>query len=178
MARTLMRDLLAAAALLFAAHAGLAAAAPATGIAAAESYRSLVQLFEQWREFERPVMNGDVADYRAAAMAVKAAALKRWRRRLSAIDTTGWALGQLNDYKLVAAEMNGLDFNLRVLRPWAKDPAFYVSIWSARSDVPSREGPVAYPEIELYNFRFPLSEAAQRELTAKIGAIPALLAEA
>ena len=74
--------------------------------------------------------------------------------------------------------MNGLDFNLRVLRPWARDPAFYVNVWSSRSDVPSREGPVPYPEIQLYNYRFPLNAEAQKDLTAKIGMIPAFLAEA
>ncbi len=58
--------------------------------------------------------------------------------------------------------MSGLDFNLRVLRPWARDPAFYVSVWPSRTDVPSREGPIAYPEIELYAYRFPLSAPAQR----------------
>jgi hypothetical protein len=123
-------------------------------------------------------MKGDVADYSAGAMAAKAAALPQWRKRLKALDTRGWAIEQVNDYKLVAAEMNGLDFNLRVLRPWARDPAFYVSLWPTRTDVPAREAPVAYPEIELYNYRFPLASAAQRALTAKIGAIPALLAQA
>ncbi len=74
--------------------------------------------------------------------------------------------------------MNGLDFNLRVLRPWARDPAFYVSVWSARTDVPLREGPTVYPEIELYSYRFPLPGAAQLELTQRIGAIPELLDQA
>jgi len=178
-ARAAPRIFLAAALWLATQSLGSAAtAAPDADVSGTESYRSLVKLFEQWREFEQPNMQGDVADYRAGAMAQKAAALPRWRRRLNAIGTTGWAIEQLNDYKLVAAEMNGLDFNLRVLRPWARDPAFYVSVWSSRSDVPSREGPVAYPQIELYDYRFPLSPAAQRELTTKIGAIPALLAEA
>ena len=86
-----------------------------------------------------------------------------------------WPIEQQNDYKLVKAEMNGFDFNLRVLRPWARDPAFYVSVWAARSDCPLREGPLAYPAIELYNFKFPLSAESQRELTTRIAAIPALL---
>ena len=151
---------------------------PAPPLAPATGYAALVTLFDQWREFERPALQGNVPDYRPAAMAAKADALKEWRKRLDAIDTHGWAAPQLTDYKLVAAEMSGLDFNLRVLRPWARDPAFYVSIWASRTDVPSREAPIAYPEIELYTYRFPLSAPAQRELTAKIGAIPALLAQA
>jgi uncharacterized protein (DUF885 family) len=154
-------------------------AAPSAGnVPVPNGYASLVGFFEQWRDFERPILKGEVADYSAAAMSAKAAILPQWRRRLEAVDTRGWAIDQLTDYKLIAAEMNGLDFNLRVLRPWARDPAFYVSIWPSRTDVPAREAPVVYPQIELYTFSYPLSPAAQRELTAKIGAIPALLTEA
>jgi uncharacterized protein (DUF885 family) len=188
-----MRRLMAVVPLFLAALAGVAAESdraptPAPALApapvpppspvSAPGYAALVTLFDQWREFERPAMQGNVPDYRPAAMAAKAAALEEWRKRLDAIDTHGWAAPQLTDYKLVAAEMSGLDFNLRVLRPWARDPAFYVSIWPSRTDVPSREAPVTYPEIELYTYRFPLSAQAQRELTAKIAAIPTLLAQA
>ena len=151
---------------------------PASDAAPPGGHAALVKLFQEWRAFEHPAMKGDVADYSAGAMAAKAAALRQWRRRLDDLDTRGWTIEEINDRKLVAAEMSGLDFNLRVLRPWARDPAFYVSIWSSRTDVPVREAPVSYPEIELYNYRFPLSPAAQRELTAKIGAIPALLMQA
>ena len=143
-----------------------------------DGYPALVKLFQQWREFEHPVMKNNVPDYSASAMATKAAALPRWRKRLDAMDPRSWPMAEQNDYKLVNAEMNGLDFNLRVLRPWARDPAFYVNLWSSRSDVPSREGPVPYPEIQLYNYRFPLDAGAQKDLTAKIGMIPAFLAEA
>jgi len=141
-------------------------------------YATLVKLFEQWRDFEHPSMQADVPDYSPAAMAAKAAALPAWRERLAAIDTHGWPVEQLNDYKLVKAEMNGFDFDLRILRPWARDPAFYVSVRAARTDVPLREGPTVYPEIELYTYRFPLSSDAQCELEARIGAIPALLTHA
>ena len=152
------------------------AAAPAKS--APNDYSTLVQLFEQWRAFAQPAMRDGVPDYTAPAMAAKAKALPDWRARLEAIDTTGWPVAQQIDYRLVKAEMNGLDFGLRVLRPWARDPAFYVSVWSSRTDVPSREAPVSYPEIQLYDYRFPLSADAQRELTNTIGIIPALLAQA
>jgi len=143
-----------------------------------DGYPALVKLFQQWREFEHPVMKNNVPDYSASAMAAKAAALPRWRKRLDAIDPKSWPIEQQNDYKLVKAEMNGLDFNLRVLRPWARDPAFYVNIFPSRSDIPWREGPVPYPEIELYNYHFPLDADAQKELTTKLAMIPAFLAEA
>ena len=143
-----------------------------------DGYPVLVKLFQQWREFERPVMKNSVPDYSASAMAAKAAALPRWRKRLDAIDPKSWPIEEQNDYKLVKAEMNGFEFNLKVLRPWARDPAFYVNVFPSRSDIPGREGPVSYPEIELYNYHFPLEAAAQKDLTRKLGMIPALLAEA
>jgi len=143
-----------------------------------DGYTALVKLFQQWREFEHPAIKNNVPDYSASAMAAKAAALPRWRKRLDAIDPKSWPIEQQNDYKLVKAEMNGLDFNLRVLRPWARDPAFYVNIFPSRSDIPGREGPVLYPEIELYNYHFPLDADAQKDLTTKLGMIPALLAQA
>lgn len=148
------------------------------GAPAPTGYDGLVKLFEQWREFARPVIKDGVPDYSPSAIAARTAALPGWRKRLDAIGTKGWTLAQQDDYKLVKAEMNGMDFDLRVLRPWARDPMFYISVWPSRTDVPSREAPVSYPEIELYNYHFPLSPEAQGELTTKIGMIPGFLAEA
>ena len=48
--------------------------------------------------------------------------------RLAAIDPSGWPIPQQVDYHVVRAEMNGLDFDHRVLRPWANNPAFYVTV--------------------------------------------------
>lgn len=165
---------IAIAALFFGAMSGVLA----TAATEPDGYPALVNLFQQWREFEHPVMKNNVPDYSESAIAAKAAALPRWRKRLGDIDPKSWPIEEQNDYKLVKAEMNGLDFNLRVLRPWSRDPSFYVNTFSSRSDVPSREGPVSYPEIKLYNYRFPLDADAQKDLLTKLSIIPALLAEA
>jgi uncharacterized protein (DUF885 family) len=172
------RSAIAATAMLLAALPGHGAATGTPPLSEAQGYPVLIKLFGDWRDFERPMMRNQVPDYGHAAMAAKASALPEWRKKLEAIATNGWSVTQLNDYKLVKAEMNGLDFNLRVLRPWARDPAFYVSVWSARTDVPLREAPNVYPEIELYAYHFPLSSAAQQELKARLDAIPALLLQA
>jgi hypothetical protein len=142
------------------------------------NYGELAKLFREWREFTRPAMKNGVQDYSAGAMKTKAAELPKWRKRLEAIDTKGWPIEQVNDWKLVMAEMQGYDFNLRVLRPWARDPAFYVRIWGSRTDVPLREGPIADDEIALYNYHWPLSGADQHELAEKVRTVPALLVEA
>ena len=85
------------------------------------------------------------------------ARLPQFRRRLAAIDTNGWSASQRGDYRLVEAEMNGLDFFLRVLKPWARDPGFYQTVFAEMSDVPAHEGPSAEPNIDLHNFTYPLS---------------------
>jgi hypothetical protein len=48
--------------------------------------------------------------------------------RLTVIDTTGWSIAERVDYMVVFAEMNAMDFDHRVLRPWSSDPAFYVVV--------------------------------------------------
>ena len=74
--------------------------------------------------------------------------------------------------------MNGFDFNDRVLKPWARDPAFYQSVWMAKSDVPAHEGPTHHAVVELWTYDFPLSDAEERRLVDELRAIPPLMAQA
>jgi hypothetical protein len=158
----------------------LVAAVPAlaTPATAASGHAQLVKLFADWRAFNHPAIVRGRPDYSAAAMSAKAARLPAFRRRLAAIDRTGWSATQRGDYRLVEAEMNGLDFFLRVLRPWSRDPGFYQTIFVEMSDVPAHEGPSAEPNIDLYNFTYPLSPADDARLTELLGAVPAILADA
>ena len=106
------------------------------------------------------------------------ARLPEFQRRLAAIDTTGWSASDRGDYRLVEAEMNGLDFFLRVLKPWARDPGYYQTVFAEMSDVPAHEGPSAEPNIDLHNFGYPLAPAEDAKLTELLGAVPAMLADA
>ena len=153
----------------------LCAAAPAS---AATGHAQLVSLFADWREFNHPKIVHGKPDYSAPAMAAKARRLTDFKRRLAAIDTKGWSASERGDYRLVEAEMNGLDFFLRVLKPWARDPGFYASVFPEMSDVPAHEGPSAEPNIDLFNFTYPLSPTDDAKLTEMLGAVPALLADA
>ena len=145
---------------------------------AAGDYASLEQLAQDWRAFERPAVNHCVPDYGTAAMQAKAAGLPAMRARLAGIDTQGWPSAEIVDYKLIEAEMNGLDFDLRVRRPWARDPSFYETLIGERSDVPQHEGDTAAPTIDLYAYAFPLKPADQQALTCALSGIPALLEQA
>ena len=147
-------------------------------VVAASDYAVLVQLAQDWRHFEQPIIKHCFPEYGAAAMTAKAEALPAYRARLAAIDSQRWPETQKVDAQLLEAEMNGLDFDLRVRRPWARDPSFYATLFGERSDVPQHEGATAAPAIDLFAYDFPLSRADQHNLTCLLDAVPALLAQA
>src|SRR5687767_8105834 len=112
---------------LLVSSAAVIPASPALAASPAPAYRQLVELFADWRAFNEPAIVGGVADYSAAAMAAKATRLPGFGARLAAVDTGGLSVAERNDKRLIEAEMNGLDFYFRVLKPWARDPGFYLT---------------------------------------------------
>lgn len=151
---------------------------PMRSPAQSNSYNDLVTLFEEWRAFETPPLRDGVPDYTEARMTRAYAELPSYRARLEAIDSSGWPVPQQIDWHLLRAEMNGFDFNHRVLRPWARDPAFYKSVWTSQSDTPAHEGPMHHAPIELWQYEFPLSDAAAAKLTKELQTVPPLLEQA
>jgi len=89
------------------------------------SYDDLLALFREFRSFQEPAVGAGVPDYSAAVMAQEFAELRQFQRRLAAIDSSGWPISERVDYHLVRAEMNGMEFQHRVLVPWSLDPGFY-----------------------------------------------------
>ncbi len=152
-----------------------AADAPAPGAALQNSPAAITTLFTEWRAFVKPKIAAGVPDYGPAAMARMATALPHWQARLAALDRRGWNLQAQNDFRLIEAEMNALDFNLRVLKPWARDPSFYQTVFGEESDVPAHEGPSAQPNIDLFAYDWPLSKADDARLTVLIGAFQSCL---
>ena len=145
---------------------------------AADSYDTLAALFEDWREFESPPMLGGAPDYTAERFAAAHDELTTYMDRLNAIDTTGWPDKHKADWHIVRAEMNGFDFNHRVLQPWVRDPAFYQSVWTYKSDVPGHEGPTHHAVLELWSYEFPLSDAEEQRMIADLKVIPPLMKQA
>jgi hypothetical protein len=156
--------------------------------AAEASYDDLRSLFQKWRAFEAPERLQGAPDYTAAAMQKKAEGLRALQAELAAIDPKKWPVEQQVDYHLVRAEMNGLDFYLRVLRPWQRDPAYYASIRTSQSDTPAEEGPTIHGAVRLWKYPFwphtslsviqPLSSADQQRLARELETIPPLLQQA
>jgi hypothetical protein len=150
------------------------------------TYPELLALFADWRAFEEPPrIDGGVPDYSPATNTKRLAELARLQARLQAIDTGGWSIAQQVDHHLVRAEMNGMEYHLRVLQPFARDPAYYASLITEESDTPAKEGPVIHGAIKLYDYPIwprtrldtsgPLSATQSAELTAKLRVIPTLL---
>jgi hypothetical protein len=150
------------------------------------TYKDLVALFEEWRAFEEPPRaKGGEPNYSPSTNKSRLAALSRLQARLAAMDVSGWPVNEQVDHHLVRAEMNGMEYHLRVLQPFARDPAYYASIITAESDTPSKEGPVIHGAIKLYDYPIwpktrldsvqPLSAEQAAELASKLRVIPSLL---
>jgi hypothetical protein len=133
-------------------------------------YEDLVSLFKEFRDFHKPKITNGVPDYSAVAIEEQRRGLKRFQERLAAMDISAWPASQQVDYHLVRAEMNGMDFYHRVLRPWSRDPCFYL---------PSQGG--AGPVIRI-NLRIPdslpLPEDKTDEFRKQLKAIPEIYEQA
>ena len=156
----------------------LLALAPLGAVAAPATAQDVATLFTRWREFQRPPRVDGVPDYSPGAMTAQARALPGWIARLEALDLSAAPLPLRNDVKLIRAEMNGLDFDHRVLSPWTRDPSFYLTVFDEQSDQPAREAEWADAAVELWALTFPLSPDAERTLLQGLRIVPPLLAQA
>ena len=134
-------------------------------------YTSLVSLFKDWRAFEKPSLLKGAPDYTALNFNKRWPAFKLLQSKLNRIDTSSWTIEHKVDWMLVWAEMNGYDFNHRVLKPWNRDPAFYKTIFTERSDVPAHEGPTHHAIIDVWKYTFPLSMAEKNNLINQLKVI-------
>lgn len=138
----------------------------------------LVSLYREWRSFETPPMREDAPDYTAATFEKRWPEFKKLQAKLMAIDTSGWSTKHQVDWHVIWAEMNGYDFNHRILKPWVRDPAYYKSLWMSRSDVPAHEGPTHHGTTEIWTYDFPLSAEAKQKLLKDLKVIPSLNSQA
>ncbi len=111
-----------------------------------------------WRPFS-PV--DGVVDYSPDRIAERTSEILDMQNRLQQIVVGEWAVPQKIDYLTVRAELDQEEFILRVTRPWARDPGFYLS---ALLDIAFTDLPVQDKELE--------------DLQQKLGAVPSLLEQA
>ena len=143
-----------------------------------KEYTDLVALFQEWRAFETPPVKEGAPDYSKQTFNKRWPAFKSLQEKLLALDTTNWPIPHQVDWHIVNAEMNGYDFNQRVLQPWVRDPAYYKTLWMYRSDVPAHEGPTHHMTTELWTYEFPLSKEERKRLLSDLQVIVPLNAQA
>lgn len=128
-------------------------------------YDRLLTLYRDFRELAVPVVRNGVPDYSPAAIQAQAAELEVLRAQLDGLDDSAWPIPRRVDYMLVLAEMRGLDFMHRVMRPWERDPAFYSS--TNLGFGPKMHGALRIPAL-------PLSADEAEGLRAQLAAVPAI----
>ena len=134
---------------------------------------SLENLFSDWREFEKPPLFNGAPDYRSNTFDLRIEEFNNLRNRLNQVDRENLDVKSQVDWTLIWAEMNGFEFNYKILKPWERDPAFYKSLWMNRSDVPAHEGPTHHMVVEVWQYDFPLSKQQLKKLTNELSIIPA-----
>jgi hypothetical protein len=154
---------------LAAREAGRPTAAAAVTSGGQDAYDQLVELFGVLRELQEVDVVDWVPDYRPAAMARQYAGVRELAERLGAIDTAAWPLEHQVDYQLVRAEINGLIFYQRVLKPWARDPGFYLQTQDGG-------GPARAAHLSIRQMPIPAAELD--EVRGQLRALPKILAQA
>jgi len=136
---------------------------------ASNDYDDLVVLFQEFRELQKPKVVDGVPDYSPAAISEQRRGLKKFQGRLTAMNISSWPISHQVDYYILRAEMNGLEFDHRVRRPWARDPGFYLKSQSGAG--PSYYGSVRLPSL-------PLSDQGMAEVRMRLKAVPEIYKQA
>ena len=137
-------------------------------------YSTFVQLWDEflfWRDPKSARKENslvDVAgletdvypDYSASAMAAKLQELRSFQAQLEDFAVADWPLAQQVEFLAVRAKIDEEEFTLRVSRPWARDPGFYVDRM-----------------LRLTFTKLPVSGDALAEFERQLDAIPGLAAQ-
>ena len=165
---------------------GSASSADAISLGDAASYDGLVTLFEESRVLNEPPVDADgIPDFSAAALTAQYDELRAYQQRLESFEIDDWSISDQVDYHLVRAELNGIEFMHRVMKPWTTSPYVYwgssttTSLpyysFSDRPAVP--EGP-GWEELGFAGEPdFPLSEAEVDAYGTRLRALPKILAQ-
>ena len=127
--------LLAALAAIVPAGAAVAAQTPTEAPPAADRYGELLALNAELQAYMFPAFTSGVVlesgarvgdSFGEPSMAAKLAGLAAYERRLAALPVASWPRPQQVDWLAVTSMLNGYRFNLQVLKPWKRDPGFYL----------------------------------------------------
>jgi hypothetical protein len=150
--------------------AAFAAQAPVEAQRETGGYADLLALNDELQAYMFPAFTSGVVlesgarvgdSFGEEAMAAKLAGLAAYERRLAALPVASWPRSQQVDWLAVTSMLNGYRFNLEVLKPWKRDPGFYLD--------PLMK--VAFTEV-------PAGGEKLARLRAELAAIPPMLSQA
>ena len=141
-------------------------------------YQDLLDLFKDWRKFESPPLLNGAPDYTQERFNNDQEKFSELRDKLNNFNISKWSTSNQIDWHIVRAEMNGYDFNFRILRPWQRDPAFYQTIWMYQSDVPAHEGPTNHGVLEFWMYNIPLNQDSEKKILNELKSITPFLDQA
>ncbi len=118
---SVLRHAACSAALLYAATAPLGAQSPGELV-------RLHSLADSIRVARQPQLIEGVPDFSPTAVRQSMERLGYFRTALEAISTEEWSVPNRIDHILVRTQLNAWDFELRVQRPWARDPGHWVDL--------------------------------------------------
>jgi hypothetical protein len=148
------------------------------GVKSSSDFSQLETLFTQWRAFEMAPLHELAPDYRKKTFEKRHVEWAQFKTQLLAFDKSQWTVPQQIDWFVMLAELNGYEFNDKVLMPWRRDPAFYKQVWTYKSDVPAHEGPTPHYVTELWSYSFPISDSEQNRLISDLSRIKPFHAQA
>jgi len=140
-------------------------------------YHSLIDLFDEFREHIKPVVINGLPDFTTSAMENQYNDLKLLQERLRNIQISDWDVSKQVDYHVLRSEMNGVEFDHRVLKQWSRDPGFYNltdGIYPRLLVHHSR----SLSDWGLYEPEFPLPKKDYEDFKTKLKVIPKLFDQA
>lgn len=137
-------------------------------------YIDLVQIFNELRKLQEPILKNGVPDYSIEAMAKQYSNLKDLKIQLTSLDTSAWIVSNRVDYHLVKGEMAAFEFHHRTLKPWSRDPGFY----SFRSGDAGASMNVEHLMRPMYDIDVPLSENKQDDIKTLLEIVPEIFSHA
>ena len=135
-------------------------------------YEELVNLFYDWREFEKPPLLNGAPNYTKKRFKEDQDNFLNLKNKLYNFDISNWSISDQIDWYIIKAEMSGYEFNYSILKPWERDPAFYQTIWMNQSDVPAHEGPTNHGVLEFWMYDLPLNGDSKKKFLHEMMSIP------
>ncbi len=123
------------------------------------TYQDLVGLFEEFLAFREAAQSQQ--DFSAPIIAGQLEQMRQFQARVTDMNVVSWDRARQVDYLAVRSRLDQYEFRLRIFRPWARDPGFYVERM-----------------LEVTFTGLPVEGEARDEFQAQLRAIPALVDEA